>query len=652
MVCIGNSSCLHVIRRTTLCAALVLALTSSRLRADDQYIYVIDEDYILGTLNLTTGATTVIGNTGVVMTDIALSPNGTLLGMTATKLYRINRSNAHITDLGAHGIPGGNALVFGPNGLLYGAGRLSTSVYTVNTGYVESSPVWDDHHASAGDLAFDGTNLYLSSTLGELVRLELSSHQNPVVGFFSFPNVQSLAIADDGVLYGISGKTVFSINTTTGVGTELFTYTGLGNAVGAASIPASQLTPTPAPTPTPTPTPTPPPYQTPIPPGGTISLCFGTEGGDDLGWIGGAVPGFGGSTSVGYGGLCMSVPAAGDNFVLWVSRDRTFELLDGMIYRARVNFTTDQTAPDAIPALFVAFDNFDASGSGNNYGGYYWVLDVDGGANGIGRPQGRSVYDFYIAPNAINTPQWKAQAFAPGADSENDFRLQFRIIDANPTILTDNDSGSICIVCIEVTAIPRSNLGAGETVYSTPLSNVTHFPFSNADFGGGSATIDDVTHEARYQLLTVGDNRATLGPYDQSQPRLPNTNLQLFPVIWEANTLYRVRTKIRAELSLDDPIEVLLVGADTCTSELGMSLYTTRGARDGPMDRAASPKLAPAEYEGYFFSQNATTSQTPNSNRLRPLAFFFNAETQGNDSTGGDVLFVESLEVDKLIPPS
>lgn len=392
-------------------------------------------------------------------------------------------------------------------------------------------------------------------------------------------------------------------------------------------------------TPTPTPAPTLP-----------FTLDYTQGGGNDQGWLGGAVPGFGGVTSVGASGICMAVPGPGDNFVLWVSPERLIELVDNTVYKVHLTLSTDQAAQDAIPLFFVVYDNFNTGGGGNDYGGFYGVLDVDGGAEGIGRAQGRTTFDFFMAPNAINTAQWKSGAFTPAADPFNDIRVQYRIIDANPTLLTDNDSGTICVARADFSSVLRSAIPPGSTPFNPPINSATHFAQALDETAtGGTVTIDDANARALYALPTTGTTRKTLGPFDPTQPDL---NTQLYPVVWETNVLYRVRSMIQAVSSVADPVDVIFLAADTATNELGMAQFTTRGTAGQPMDKAASPKLTAAEYEAYFFSQNVTASLTPNANRIRPLAFFFNAPDQGGgDNTGGDPFFVESLAVDRLTEP-
>lgn len=376
--------------------------------------------------------------------------------------------------------------------------------------------------------------------------------------------------------------------------------------------------------------------------------------GQSTGWIGAPLPGFGGSTSVGASGLCMIVPGPGDNFVIWVSPERYFDLIDGAVYRLRVNVTTDQTAADAIPLWDFTYDNFNSSGPGNNYGGFSWVLDVDGGAQGIGRPNGRNKYEFWFAPNAVATPQWSAGAFTPQADPYNDPRLQFRVLDANPVLLTQNDSGVICILSLDIAKIQHDSLEVAATIFTSPINNGSHFVGAVGELpDNGTAFIDDFARTANITLGTIGDRRITLGYFNPLADGVEGGQfgpLELYPVVWEGNTLYRMRMVVRAAFNESDPVDSVFTAIDVTNSELGTESYTTRSG-GSVMNFAASPKLAAATYEGYFFGQNTTSSLTPNANRLRPIPFFFNTPALFGDGTGGDALVIERLELDKLVTP-
>jgi len=97
-------------------------------------------------------------------------------------------------------------------------------------------PVGGIGFSSAGDLAFNGGNLYLSSTSNQLIRVDTTTGVGTAVGLLGFSSVFGLATGDNGVLYGVSGTQIFSIDTTTGAGMFVRNYSGngLGNAFGTA----------------------------------------------------------------------------------------------------------------------------------------------------------------------------------------------------------------------------------------------------------------------------------------------------------------------------------------------------------------------------------------------------------------------------------
>lgn len=374
--------------------------------------------------------------------------------------------------------------------------------------------------------------------------------------------------------------------------------------------------------------------------------------GTSTGWIGGTMPGSSGSIEAGPDGLCMTDPSKTIDDLLWISPEGYLDLVDGRIYWARARLSTDQTLPDQIPLFFFIFDNFYGAGSGNNYGGFSWVFDVDGGAQGIGRPQGRELYDFWLAPNAVAAPHWSQGAFTPQADAANDPRIMFRIIDSNA--LSPEDAGTICIATVEISGIARSDLALESVVYDPPIRNSTHFVSNDFADPGTSASIDDQAQTANISMGTMGDVRVSLIPYDPLADGVPGEQLgyaEFYPVAWLGDTLYRTRSLIRNAASETDPIDSIFIATDVANSELGAFSYTTRGAYPDWTDRLASPKLEAQEYEVYFYSQNATASVVPETNRLRGMSFFFNADFLAGPGTGGDALAVHTLEVDRLLAP-
>ena len=218
--------------------ALCICLSISQAIAGP-VLWIDDQSGNIGTVDVATGAPTLIGPAGVVLTDIAFDPTGNLWGVSFTDFYSINKTTGAATLVGAlgSGINGNNALVFSSTGTLYSASSTDTNLYTINTvtGAATSLGVINMQAPSAGDLAFNGGNLYLSNSYNQLVRIDLGNLSNSVtVGNLGFPAVYGLATGDDGVLYGVSGNLIFSVNTATGQGTSVISYGLLGPAWGSS----------------------------------------------------------------------------------------------------------------------------------------------------------------------------------------------------------------------------------------------------------------------------------------------------------------------------------------------------------------------------------------------------------------------------------
>jgi hypothetical protein len=115
-------------------AAFAFCSYASSAKASLIYVSVFNGE--LQTIDTTTRVTTLIGNTDVVLSDIAFSPSGTLFGVdfiNNTNLYTISLAPG-LTTTTLVGSLGGvfvNALGFDSAGVLYGAGR--NTLFTINT---------------------------------------------------------------------------------------------------------------------------------------------------------------------------------------------------------------------------------------------------------------------------------------------------------------------------------------------------------------------------------------------------------------------------------------------------------------------------------------------------------------------------------------
>lgn len=220
-------------------------------------VYVAADDNNLYTIDPTTGVSTLVGNMGVEMTDIALS-NGVMFGVSfpvsgPDSLYAINPSTGAATLIGPTGVFL-NALQFSPDGTtLYAAGgaplcgptpphpTACDTLYTVNTTTGAATPVGAaGSYNSSGDLEF-ASNLYLTSatsTTDQLFTVDPTTGAGTPLGDIGYAQVYGLAyVPETGTLYGFNdvGNNVISINTGTGAGTFVAKYSGSFEILGAAA---------------------------------------------------------------------------------------------------------------------------------------------------------------------------------------------------------------------------------------------------------------------------------------------------------------------------------------------------------------------------------------------------------------------------------
>ncbi len=231
---------MNFFQKTMKLATVVTALATSIVGAVAAPImHVHDSSGNLGTVDVATGDVNLIGNMGVTMTDIAFDASGNLFGLSFSNLYSINPSTATTALIGAHGISGGNALVFGLDGTLYGAGNTTENLYTIDVLTGAGSNLGNMGFASGGDLAFNMGNFYLASSSNELIQIDLSNLTNTsAVGNFGVSGVFGLATGDDNILYAVAGTTVYEVNTSTGAASDPVSFAGqgLGTAFGQSFV--------------------------------------------------------------------------------------------------------------------------------------------------------------------------------------------------------------------------------------------------------------------------------------------------------------------------------------------------------------------------------------------------------------------------------
>lgn len=240
-------------KKIAICLLLLICFISfhsTAIALPSSPLWIHDSSGKLATYDIATDTVTVIGNMGATMTDIAFDSSGNLFGLTFTGFYSIDPTNANSTYIGDHGISGGNALVFGFDGTLYGAGNTTTNLFSIDTGTGAGVSLGNMGFTSAGDLAFNSGSFWLSadtSSNDTLVEINQTTYSGTAIGNFGFDNVFGLATGDDGQLYGLSGTNVLSIDILTGAGTVVENYSGagLGPSFGSSFIEESRPVPEP-----------------------------------------------------------------------------------------------------------------------------------------------------------------------------------------------------------------------------------------------------------------------------------------------------------------------------------------------------------------------------------------------------------------------
>lgn len=191
----------------------------------------------LATVDVATGSTTFVGNTGFALTDIAFSPTGDLYGISFSDLYKVNSSSGATSFIGSLGAVSGtaNALVFGADGTLYMAG---SSLYSVSTVTGNASVIGSIGYQSGGDLAFIGSDLYMASNSNELVKVNVATGGGTSIGALGVASMFGLATPDNVNLYGVAGQGVYLVDISSGAASFQSTFSPAlgGGAFGLAFL--------------------------------------------------------------------------------------------------------------------------------------------------------------------------------------------------------------------------------------------------------------------------------------------------------------------------------------------------------------------------------------------------------------------------------
>jgi len=204
--------------------------------------------------SLDTSANTILGSydAGPAWFDIAVNNTGDVYGTTGQALYSIDVANEAVgLRLGNHSFV--NSLAFDDSDVLFGAGGGNLYTLDLATGSSNLVGAVGGNFNSSGDIAFDQKGKLFASSLSGceggsdcLFSIDTSTGVGSAIGPIGYNNVYGLARIG-GTLFGLTeANQLLSIDTLSGSGTLLGSYSINGLTYGAAVPSNVSVVPVPA----------------------------------------------------------------------------------------------------------------------------------------------------------------------------------------------------------------------------------------------------------------------------------------------------------------------------------------------------------------------------------------------------------------------
>lgn len=350
-------------------------------------------------------------------------------------------------------------------------------------------------------------------------------------------------------------------------------------------------------------------------------------------------------------GLCIDVPAAGDNFAGWISPYGIVQLVKNRVYRFRLEVSTTAAVADgATPFWDFLLDNVpNASDTSvvveQKYSSDLLVWDNNGSANSAGRVSGgRRQFDMYWAPLPVQQANWNdatSGEFATAHDAANDARFQFRVLDVNGVVDGNNDAGTVCLNAYTIDGIDIGDISTSGNVYDntslvdaagTPAANRTHVSFigisgaTTTTYSGGVATITPTvvggatTPAATATPNPIGSWDLEIVTLDVGDANIDFGNLSTvtdnWPIPWVSDQLLMVTAGIQAidAAAEANPPDALQIVVDSATSEIAQGNTVLAGSNTIGLPKAASVTT----YTSFVYTQNKTNNASTQLQGLRP----------------------------------
>jgi hypothetical protein len=321
----------------------------------------------------------------------------------------------------------------------------------------------------------------------------------------------------------------------------------------------------------------------------------------------------------GANGLCITVPAAGDNFGGWISpygANGGIPLVKNNVYRVRLDVAgVPSIAQAATPLWDFVFENIDntAQFDQQKFSTDLIIWDTFGGANAAGPTAGDHSYDIWWAPLSVQATDWNDPTtgeFAAANEAFNDVRLEYRVLDVTGAVDAGADSGTLCVRTYQIDRIDLADLTVGASVYDnqtlTAANSIvgafggigTGTNQTTVVYAGGDVTITPATPGGSWntEIVTLDVGNGVITPASE----IPDN----WPVPWVTDQLLMSTAGIQAANATGqtNPPDAVRMMMDAPTSELGIDSMVLAGANS-----LGLPKTAAATVYTLFFHTNTRT---------------------------------------------
>jgi hypothetical protein len=214
----GSKSCKHVPDNTK----CPISQACNPTDGCEQRAFAHDQQTLFD-VRLPSGVVTIIGPTGVELTDVALDPNNVLFGIAFDSLSTVNQSTGAATVTQSLSGQSLNGADFAPDGTFFVSGGTELFTLDPQSGALTEFAPFPLPLSSSGDIAFVGNRL-LATAVNDpsndtLVEFDVAAKTSSVVGNVGFGCVWGLASYGTS-LYGFTcNGEIIQMNTTTGAGT-------------------------------------------------------------------------------------------------------------------------------------------------------------------------------------------------------------------------------------------------------------------------------------------------------------------------------------------------------------------------------------------------------------------------------------------------